>query len=635
MEAGLLGEQNTGMRSSLSSEFHADAVILRKDLRPSETDYYADRPLQKAPSLIFSAQELSSVRAEFTCCSQLASLQISDFDSHACSKDSEDSEAHQRQKGATGEERFLSRAELFTFDPTARLAAASSQVHNRFVNSLEQTASPSCSWTQWTDSELNARLEAKYDPLSTLPLPSLSSSSISSVRSQADEIYPISEAFLRNTRLPFMSNKATHCDLYNSPASRDGRLVLVYDEDHPSDTTRERVLNQQLPEWYRIAGPRRNDVDWAQWEPSKYQCNFCKERFLVEFDFRNHLGTHKRHRKHLKRERQQNSLTFGGSYSEISTQDIPRKSLAYAKPVKGTVNDQRSQYSEIDPLGNVNDQGNFEQPTSSTDSIASRNSDAEGGYGSEHKLGASGGTNFDIASTSVSYLRNAHLSTHLRPRNGLAGGPISSNQKMEVYPENIKEVGGNNKLDDSPDTDIFDLDLDAVKDNGDRQLLVTVELTLASTRQKLMNHIMDEILPFWKQNWASVVRTCGTDSGWTTSEAPEPRSRYPSQNSSNNRSRQRNVGDDNSQGNGDRDEDDGDDDQRAPKRPRTSSATLENFNNSTKFACPYRKYDARKYCVRNWRSCALTPLDSVARVKFVVHNLEYWRGANQLQSAFV
>jgi hypothetical protein len=36
---------------------------------------------------------------------------------------------------------------------------------------------------------------------------------------------------------------------------------------------------------------------------------------------------------------------------------------------------------------------------------------------------------------------------------------------------------------------------------------------------------------------------------------------------------------------------------------------------SAGFACPYRKHNPRKYCVRDWRTCALTPHKTVARVK--------------------
>jgi hypothetical protein len=38
-------------------------------------------------------------------------------------------------------------------------------------------------------------------------------------------------------------------------------------------------------------------------------------------------------------------------------------------------------------------------------------------------------------------------------------------------------------------------------------------------------------------------------------------------------------------------------------------------NPPLKFACPYRKRDPRKYCLSNWRRCALTAHESVSRVK--------------------
>ncbi|KAG4436548.1 hypothetical protein IFR05_007986 [Cadophora sp. M221] len=54
---------------------------------------------------------------------------------------------------------------------------------------------------------------------------------------------------------------------------------------------------------------------------------------------------------------------------------------------------------------------------------------------------------------------------------------------------------------------------------------------------------------------------------------------------------------------------------RNPKRPRMLLSPPRNADDSTKFACPYRKRDARKYCVKYWKACALTPQDTVARVK--------------------
>ena len=56
-------------------------------------------------------------------------------------------------------------------------------------------------------------------------------------------------------------------------------------------------------------------------------------------------------------------------------------------------------------------------------------------------------------------------------------------------------------------------------------------------------------------------------------------------------------------------------DERSPKRPRALLHSLQSQDDSAKFACPYRKRDPQTYCLQHWRSCALTPLETVARVK--------------------
>jgi hypothetical protein len=62
---------------------------------------------------------------------------------------------------------------------------------------------------------------------------------------------------------------------------------------------------------------------------------------------------------------------------------------------------------------------------------------------------------------------------------------------------------------------------------------------------------------------------------------------------------------------------DDDRDDRNRKRPRPLLFPPMKEGDNTKFACPYRKHDPQKYCVQYWRSCALTPLETVARVKYV------------------
>jgi hypothetical protein len=55
-------------------------------------------------------------------------------------------------------------------------------------------------------------------------------------------------------------------------------------------------------------------------------------------------------------------------------------------------------------------------------------------------------------------------------------------------------------------------------------------------------------------------------------------------------------------------------DQRGRKRPKNFITKVE--TSGPKFACLYRKHNPRKYCVSGgWRPCALTPFETIARVK--------------------
>jgi hypothetical protein len=57
------------------------------------------------------------------------------------------------------------------------------------------------------------------------------------------------------------------------------------------------------------------------------------------------------------------------------------------------------------------------------------------------------------------------------------------------------------------------------------------------------------------------------------------------------------------------------DGERGPKKPRFPSTSPESLEEAAQFACPYRKHDPRKYNIRDWATCALTPHRTVARVK--------------------
>lgn len=63
----------------------------------------------------------------------------------------------------------------------------------------------------------------------------------------------------------------------------------------------------------------------------------------------------------------------------------------------------------------------------------------------------------------------------------------------------------------------------------------------------------------------------------------------------------------------DDEDDNGNDDEKRLKRPKTF--LLGSESTERKFARPYYKRNPRKYSVQQWRSCALTPLENVARLK--------------------
>ncbi len=202
------------------------------------------------------------------------------------------------------------------------------------------------------------------------------------------------------------------------------------------------------------------------------------------------------------------------------------------------------------------------------------------------------------------------------------GGVKNSKGSLPSYldcSEDEKEMIGGRDLLDCTDTSIFILELDGVQENHNIEGLLMLRSLLASMKQELMVHIMDEFMDYLKQNLGWGTRTHGNAPDEAPNSTYQSEPRTASQFSSNNRRRQYNGDENNKKGPGDGDDDDDDEDERAPKRVRASSVTTDN---NPKFTCPYRKYDPRKYCVQNWRPCALTPLENVARVKFVTCSLQ-------------
>jgi hypothetical protein len=140
-------------------------------------------------------------------------------------------------------------------------------------------------------------------------------------------------------------------------------------------------------------------------------------------------------------------------------------------------------------------------------------------------------------------------------------------------------------------------------------------------KSKLVDRIMQEFWLIFNQDWTSNLRQCnpsnsGSGPGTTSQETfksstdngslKDGSNQTYNQDTTSKRSRQ--YGDDPPS-----DEDDG----IGPRLPRRVSRSPENGHDGRKFACPYRKHNRRKYCLPNWRTCALTPQVTVARLKFV------------------
>lgn len=474
-------------------------------------------------------------------------------------------------------------------------------------------------YTHWTDSELNSSLQAERETLSAIPTPSLSSG-ISSLQSNTHEACPTPEAFTRTTRLPLRGSKAKHHDFFG--ASEFGHLTIVDSEYEPFRTTSRSGSSMTVLGHYRVAEPREGVVDWTHWDPTKFQCNFCQERFLKDFDLRIHLRTHRRYRRLSKEEIHHNDVNSGPDPMDGSTQAQRHTSLASQKrltldtfctpfPSTDTYSrDTKSLQNNLrDGASNLSKQT---KPERGTHSIASEENTGLG----THIHHVPQGTTIERASIFASSPHATHPPPHLQLTKCGAGDPKFSLQNYIEYSEHVKELVTSKDLLDPTDTPIFDLEMDGVQEIGNAEGLLMLRSSLASRKQKVVMHIMDEVMLLLKQNWESRIRTHGNAPGDAPNSTCPSKSTTTSQVSSNNQRRQYNREDVNNEGPSDGDGDD--DDQRPPKRVKASSFAT---NDNAKFACPYRKYDPRKYCVQNWRPCALTPLENVARVKFVTHSL--------------
>lgn len=137
----------------------------------------------------------------------------------------------------------------------------------------------------------------------------------------------------------------------------------------------------------------------------------------------------------------------------------------------------------------------------------------------------------------------------------------------------------------------------------------SIRPTLAASKTKLINRLMKEFWILFDQiTLTNVVGCTGTS---TSIEAiPSSSSSTSLTSSSPLKGVKRSLDDGNNQ-------ESDDENNRRVKRPKKGPILLNSGNNRPGFACPYRKHNPRKYNVSEWRPCALTPHNTIARVKYI------------------
>jgi hypothetical protein len=182
--------------------------------------------------------------------------------------------------------------------------------------------------------------------------------------------------------------------------------------------------------------------------------------------------------------------------------------------------------------------------------------------------------------------------------NDMTGSMDGEESTTESY-SGESETGSNNSA-------YLDLCKTAERDGG--SLPEIIEPVLDPMRQALVDRIMEEFWDLFDQEWdtgfvkeaagISPPSGSGPTSGSITSE--NSIALPPIQ-----RQRQREEEDPPEDRNG-----------RNPRQPRSSVGPIAGCDDSTRFACPFRKHDSRKYSVYSHRVCALSHWETIARVKY-------------------
>jgi hypothetical protein len=148
-------------------------------------------------------------------------------------------------------------------------------------------------------------------------------------------------------------------------------------------------------------------------------------------------------------------------------------------------------------------------------------------------------------------------------------------------------------------------------ERGGESLPKIIEPFLDPMRQALVDRIMEEFWVLFDQEWdtgfvkeaAGVSPPSGSGSSNGSTTSANSMTFPPIQ-----RKRQREKKDPPEERNG-----------RNPRQPGSSVGLSTGCNDSTRFACPFRKHDSRKYSVYSHRVCALSHWETIARVNYAIN----------------
>ncbi|KAH7319209.1 hypothetical protein BKA65DRAFT_569498 [Rhexocercosporidium sp. MPI-PUGE-AT-0058] len=207
---------------------------------------------------------------------------------------------------------------------------------------------------------------------------------------------------------------------------------------------------------------------------------------------------------------------------------------------------------------------------------------------------------------------------HLLPGQGW---PTTSSTTKDKNREARRRCARNSRISDCGITDLEDQTLDSmyrfvgcnsIAECQDEELdhirQYVSQKVLDPRRQALVEEIMEEFWQIWDSNWSQGVTQCAGQSPSSAGEyGPPPAVVYSSAETSRQQKRQRqgsNEDDDNDETEGD-----------LPRRPTKRTLPSGKIIRRKKFACPFRKHNPEKYNINNYRTCALTPLDDISRLK--------------------